>query len=734
MHERNKKKRLFLSENRSKFGFSVFFCYLCTQMHIFGHIASFAKGGALLLLLALAVPAAQAQSITQTKVKKVMRTWSMRNDYGIADTLSIDTAAINLPLRDVLNDRSIAWAYNGNLISPAQSKIYFDRSGNGMLSLTGTGGDWWLGGGLRPASLPHRKVDFLFANAYEPYLLTPQDVQYYSTTVAYSDIAYKKGFTTYHAENDLSFHFTGNVNKRTNIGVSMRYLNSPGHYSSQEAKVFSGAVFASYDGTNYGLHASLLLNKLSNFENGGLRDITQLHGQLKPEDLPVQLAGMSGLKHIAGYLDHHYSITVERERETVIKGQKGQPDRDTVVIDQIPVMTFNHVLEVNNSTKRYIEKTSQQGFFRDTWLNPATTRDTAYVLNIRNTVAVTFNEEFNKLLRFGATVYATNEFQRYAFGVGQYDTLGPTQWFQPFDPAETFVAHLMSDTLVGHQWTNNTWVGGSIYKNQGKWIRFGVNGDICLAGYKLGEFQVNGHLDGEFPLGPDSLRLRATAYLRNETPDFFTRHYRSNHYIWDNDFSKTYRFYAGGEVCYPYEWVKAKARVGFENITHGIYFERDGRPVQHSGNVQILSADARVDVTTPWINLENTVVWQLSSDSTIPLPAISLYHNLYYHGYWFKRAVFAQIGVDMRYHTAYYAPILNPATGQFCIQQEQKIGNYPVLDAYINLYVKLLKLKFFAEWQHFNYYFMKNPAYLSMPDYAMNPAVIRAGAHWFFWR
>lgn len=150
--------------------------------------------------------------------------------------------------------------------------------------------------------------------------------------------------------------------------------------------------------------------------------------------------------------------------------------------------------------------------------------------------------------------------------------------------------------------------------------------------------------------------------------------------------------------------------------------------------MQILSADARVDVTTPWINLENTVVWQLSSDSTIPLPAISLYHNLYYHGYWFKRAVFAQIGVDMRYHTAYYAPILNPATGQFCIQQEQKIGNYPVLDAYINLYVKLLKLKFFAEWQHFNYYFMKNPAYLSMPDYAMNPAVIRAGAHWFFWR
>lgn len=706
-------------------------------MRLFPHILTACRVRALVLFLLFGVLTLNAQSITFTKVKKDIRTWQVRNDYGIVDTTTIDTLPVNLPMRDALNDHSIAWAYNGNFISPLQSKIYFDRSGCGMLSSSGTASDYWKGGGLRTPNLPHRKVDFLFASAYEPYILTAQEVRFYTTRVAYSDISYKKGFTAYHAENDLSFSFTGNLNKRTNVGCTISYLNSPGHYSQQEGKVFSGSIFGSYTSDNYGLHATVLMNNLSNFENGGLSNAEQLGGQLKPEDLPVKMQGMSGFKHIAGMLDHHYSITKDREVKSVIH-QKGQPDRDTTYTIKVPMMTFNHMLEINNSTKRYIEKQANQGYYDHTYLNSKTTNDTAYVLNIRNTLAFTINEEFNKLLRFGATVYATNEFQRYAFSVPQYDTLNSTLWFDPIlaqNIPSKARPHLSSDTLVGHKWTNNTWIGGSIYKNQGRYVRYGVMGDVCLAGYKLGEFQVNGHVNGEFRLGKDSLRLRASAYFKNETPDYFLQHYRSNHFIWDNSFSKVYRFYVGGEVAYPYEWVKAKAKVGFENLTHPIYFGPEGQPIQHTGNVQILAADARVDVTTPWVNLENTVIWQLSSDSTIPLPTISLYHNLYYHGWWAKKAMYAQIGVDLRYHSAYYAPLLNPATGQFCIQDKQKIGNYPVMNAYANIYIKYLKLKIFVQWQHFNYYFMKGTkGYLSMPDYAMNPSVIRAGVHWYFWR
>ena len=669
------------------------------------------------------------------KTKAILKEWRMSNDYGIADSVVVDTAAQNYPMRNVLNNRSIAWAYNGNLISPTQSKVYFDRSGNGLLSPSGTGGEYWTDGGLGKTGSLRQKTDFLFAAAYEPYILTAQEVPYHRTTIAYSDIAYKKGFTTYHEENDLSFSFTGNINPRTNLGTKITYLNSPGHYTNQEGKVVNGCIYGSYDGNHYGLHAAFGFNLLSNFENGGLQDVSLLGGSLNSEDLPVNLYAMSGFKHIFGVIDHHYSITVEREEKRAIRGRRGEADRDTTITVHVPVTTFNHVFEVNNSTKRYIEKNARQSFFSDTYLNPSSTSDTANVLNIRNTLAVTFNEEFNRLLHFGATVYATNEFQRYIFGIGQRDTLMPIGVGNIDADALMTSMHLMPDTLYGQRWVNNTWVGGSIYKNHGKWVRFGVNGDVCLAGNKLGEFQVNGHVDGTFPIAHDSLLIRATVYVKNETPSYYLQHYRSNHYLWENNFNKTYRFYVGGEVVYPSQWFKAKAKVGFENLTNYIYFDSDGKPLQHSGNIQIIAGEARFDVTTPWINLENTVVIQHSSSTSLPLPTIALYNNLYYHGWWFKRAMYAQMGANVRYHTAYYAPVLNPALGQFCVQQDTKVGNYPIINLYANFYVKLLKLKFFAEWQHFNWYFMKQShAYLSMPGYAMNPSVFRAGLAWHFWR
>lgn len=95
----------------------------------------------------------------------------------------------------------------------------------------------------------------------------------------------------------------------------------------------------------------------------------------------------------------------------------------------------------------------------------------------------------------------------------------------------------------------------------------------------------------------------------------------------------------------------------------------------------------------------------------------------------------AQIGVDMRYFTSYYAPILNPATAQFCVQNTTKVGNYPILNVYANFYVRSLHLRFFAHYTHFNHLFMKStPNYFAMPGYPMNPDIFRAGLAWHFYK
>jgi hypothetical protein len=172
--------------------------------------------------------------------------------------------------------------------------------------------------------------------------------------------------------------------------------------------------------------------------------------------------------------------------------------------------------------------------------------------------------------------------------------------------------------------------------------------------------------------------------------------------------------------------------VSFENITNHIYFSTDGTPKQVDGNIQVLAADLQLNITTPWVNLDNHVVYQHSSSDKLPLPAITLYHNLYYHGCWFK-ALDTQIGVDMRFFTKYYAPILNPALGQFCVQDQEQVGNYPVMNVYANFYVKSLRLKLFAQYQHFNALFM-NKQYFEMPGYPMAPDMFRAGLAWHFYK
>ncbi len=658
-----------------------------------------------LLLVALTATAAK-----QKAVKTVIRSWQLPSPTAIADTIHFaDTAWLNYPMRGVQNDYSLSSAYNGNcLVSPLQSRIYFSRQ---------------------------EKIDDIFAAAYQPYIYTPQDVRYFNTTTPYSSIAYNKGFTTYREENEIYFLFTGNLNKRFNLGTQLNYLNAVGHYGNQAGKVFNGNVFGSYNGNHYSLHAAFTFANWSNFENGGVTDPSEVGGTLNAEDIPVNLNAMSGYRYLAGYLNQYYSITVERPYhdtiEVVENGKRVQ--KDTVKINYVPVTTFAHTFETTNSNRRYVEQEAQQGFYKNYYRNPNTTNDSTDVLTIRNTLSVTFEEEFNRILKFGATVYAVNECQRFlntdGYTPNDYESLEPFA-----SPYQNVALEIQPTDRFSYQWLNNTFVGGALYKNRGKWVHYGFDGDVCVLGYKLGEFKVNGHIDGDFRIGKDTMYISAKAFVKNETPSYYYYHFRSNHYEWDNAFNKTYRFYVGGEIAYPTQWVKPRVNVGFENLTRYIYFGSDGLPQQHDGNIQVLSADMQCDITTPWVNLENHVVYQHTSSEYLPLPTVTLYHNLYYHGTWF-RALDAQIGVDMRYFTSYYAPVLNPATAQFCVQQETKVGNYPILNVYANFYVRSLHLRFFAHYTHFNHLFMKsNNNYFAMPNYPMNPDVFRAGLAWHFYK
>ena len=642
------------------------------------------------------------------RVKTVVKTWQMPGLSAVADTIVFtDTATLNFHDVDVQQDYSLSSTTNGNvLVSPIESRIVKDRK---------------------------KTIDDPFAWSLTPYVVTPQEQRYFNSTTPYSTVAYKKGFVTGHEENDIDFLFTCNLGRKLNLGLEMDYLNSVGHYQNTAGKLYRGSVWGSYDGDHYSMHAAFGWSRLSSFDNGGLRDVTQLSSSMASEDLPVRMNAMSGYRYLSGYLHNQYAITKEREYhdtvEVIIDGHREK--RDTIKVEYIPLMTFSHVFETNNSNRRYVEKTANQNFYDTTYFNQSKTNDSTDVLTIRNTVDVTFCEAYNKALKFGATVFAMNECQRFLTTDYRY--------VQPSDNGGSTRAmpQRSNDTIFdyNYRWTNNTFVGGSIHKHSGANVHYAVEGQVCLLGYKLGEFDVNGKLEMRFKAGKYPLIIGARALAKSETPHWYLRHFLSNHLKWENDFGFTYRFLGGATVAYPTQWVKPRVDFSFENRTKPIYVSAtDWQPKQFAGSVQILTGDVGLDLTTPWINFENRAIIQYTTNDTVlPVPIVILQSRLYYHGTWFK-ALDAQIGVDLRYFTKYHAPILCPATGLFATQQETNVGNYPWMNVYANFYVRSIRLRFFAQYQHINHLFMSsNIDYLTMPGYPTNRDVFRAGLAWHFY-
>ncbi len=637
------------------------------------------------MLLAATLVAAAKQPRIRTEVK----TWQMPGYTAVADTIPFaDTVMLNYHDVDVQQLYSISSVTNGNvLVSPIESRVINDRL---------------------------YTIDDPFAWTLTPYVVTPQQQRFFNTTTPFSTVAYKKGFVTGHEENDVDFLFTGNINKALNLGLEMDYLNSAGHYANTAGKLFRGSVWGSYNGAHYSMHAAFSWSQLNSFDNGGLKDTEDLGSTLDPEDMPVNLNAMTGHRYLSGFLHNQYAITKEREyHDTIEVIEEGRPvKRDTVKVEYIPLMTFSHLFECNNSNRRYIEKNTDTAFYSQIYYDSISTHDTTDVLTIRNSLAVTFCEAFNTKLKFGITAFAMNECQRFLVD----DSI-------PYD------------SIYAYKWTNNTFVGGSIHKHSGANVHYNIEGKVCVLGYKIGEFDVNGRLQTRFMAGKYPLSIEARAYAKSVTPSWYLQHYRSNHLIWDNDFGFTYRFLGGATVAYGYQWLKPRIDFSFENITNPIYTSAsDWKPRQYKGHVQIITGDVGLDLTTPWVNLENRVIIQHSTnDSVMPVPVAILQHRLYYHGTWFK-ALDAQIGVDLRYFTRYHAPVLCPATSMFATQQDDKVGNYPWMNVYANFYVRSIHLRFFVQYQHINRLFMKkNIDYLTMPNYPTNRDVFRAGLAWHFY-
>jgi hypothetical protein len=635
-----------------------------------------------------------------------------------------DTDYLNMANRTLTEGLGVAQAYTGNIASPSQSRIFAERS---------------------------EERDFIFADAYNAHIITSQNGRFYDAKVPYSNILYTRGGGTTNREEQLKIFLTSNFGKKINIGGDFDYIYSRGHYHSNGNKMINYRLFGSYRSDRYEAYAHMRNFNMVNSENGGLTndryvthpdDFANGRRKVDTQSFPTRFTNVwNRVRGRDFFLSHRYNLGFYREltekelerrnkkeeqkarekaqdKKAELENAANAPDRQPLpeAVEEeeeeeedihaneifVPVSSIIHTVEYEDNSRRFISNDPSRAIDTcyadrfgkaDSLLNDFTS-----TWRLNNYLALALREGFQDWAKFGLTAFAGFEKRKFML------------------PGDSAVGKVKYEEF-------STFVGAELAKRQGSVLTYQARGELCLLGDDLGEFRINGDIQTRFRLFGKPASIQARGYVKNITPAFYQRHNHSRYFWWDTDLKNIQRVYAEGLVAW--EQTRTQVSVGVESIRNHVFFNTAGVPEQYGSNLQVVTGRLKQDFRYKAFGWENELVYQLSSnDNVLPLPQLSAYTNLYVD-FRLVKVLSIQLGADVHYHTAYYVPYYEPATQQFQTQNSLKMGDYPLINAYVNFHLK--QACFFISGYNLGTLLIDHPSYFSMPHYPLNPMVIKFG-------
>ncbi len=608
-----------------------------------------------------------------------------------------DTLITDFPNRMNVDGLSVAMAYPGNLGLPMESRIFFERLD---------------------------RSHFMFADPYYNYDKTPEKHNYINTKIPYSYLTYQTAGSRDNREERLQGALSINFGKKWNVGLDVDYIYARGFYTSQSAKRTDWDFYTSYISDRHQLHAFVNPTSYSNGENGGITndvyitDPTAITGyKVQSREIPVNFQSSGDQQYtwnlqkgMEYYLSYRYNLGFEKDTEH--KNEEGETIKRFIPVSSL-IYTFNYKdkkrrFEGNDSTT--IDSYYQKMFDVDSLDYFGTGRavnDSTSYWAMSNTFGLSLREGFSPWAKFDLTAFVTLDNRKFT---------------------------LMKDSISNE--TKNqfvTYIGGEIAKRTGKILRYEASVHVGLIGNdNLGDFEVKGQIETRIPLLKDTASIIANGYIKNLSPTFYESHFHGKYFWWDNEFEKIKKVFFGGTIDFPR--TNTKLKLGVENIFNYLYFDKTGYPKQYKENdesksIQVLAATIEQNFKLRALHWDNQLVYQKSSEqSIIPLPQFSFYSNLYIQ-FTAAKVLTIQLGGNVHYFTEYYSPTYEPATQQFRLQDEKKIGNYPIINAYVNCHLK--QARFFVEFYNLSASIISPPEYFSLPHYPLNPMIFKLGISFY---
>ncbi len=634
--------------------------------------------------------------------------WRITPRLGERIFIPRDTAIIDFHQSMLVDGKGVAMGYLGNIGSPAQSKIFFERPETSR---------------------------FTFMDAMYLWRKSPDTKDFLNTKIPYSEIKYQSAGGGETAENRFQAEISTNMGKKLNIGFDFDYIYSRGFYTSLSNKAISYDVYASYIGDKYKMHAFFHNNNFTNVENGGIADtlyITKPNGNIIREkkfsgssrDIPVRMQQtwnkLRG-RHI--YVTNRYDLGDNMEEYPINDSTMGLRQKKNYISPASVILTTHYTDQRRRFNSTYANMDNlytidgtypYNGGLISTPIYTDNIDDYMSYYSFKNTFALAMNEGFRKWIKFGLTAFIEYDMRKFSL---------PTSINVTQDNTSTIIS---TPGMNRRESENILTIGGVLTKEKGKYLRYKASGEFS----SNSDFKLEGELTTMLKFKDKDFSVKANAYIKETSPSFFENNFASKYWNWKNEFKQTNRIYVGGEINFPeLSFSKTKISGGIETIKNYIYYDSLAQVKQESNNIQVISLRLDQKFNFGIFHWDSQVVWQYTDNKeAIPLPDLSFYTNIYLETK-LAKVLTVQLGADAHFHTKYYMPGYQPLTMQFYNQRDMELGNFPIATAYVNLHLKYTR--FFLMMYNLAQG-MGNGESFSLYRYPVNPRGLQLGISWRF--
>ncbi len=527
------------------------------------------------------------------------------------------------------------------------------------------------------------------------YSKQPYTICFYQAKRPYTLLSYTSSLNK---EYCVHASHTQNIHPRWNVSIDIDFINPEDIYANSNVMNTYADVTTNYysKDSRYQLYGGMILQKQRISENGGLTsdDLFSTYSQLNNlTSLPVVSMNNGSIFKDLTLFAHQSYNTVRQVTTTVKRTRIELSKTDSATLD-----TIEYVDTLQPSPFKLLNSgviAFDIAYHR--WNRQYLDSIQTHTLSTR----LFWTNDAYPDSRFHNTAKTTIGIKPEFIGINEHDTAYHS--FASLSPYFIEQIALPFGTISGE--AEYTIGGGHLNGNNRMALNYTHHIDSCHNATLLIEYS-------------------------NKAADYFYYHYTSNDLIWHcPNLNKTNTLRL--DLSYRYSNIMT-ANITATNINNYVFLDENIRPHQANNNIYLLQGKI-LHHTELWHflhwDMQHTLQYSSNSDD-LAVPLFATKNSIYTDFHIFHHALLVQAGLDLRYHTAYYADAYSPAAGAFYRQKQVKIGNYLWGDIFLNL--QLQRAVIYLKLGHVNSIWETHPNFFTLPHYPGNKFGFYYGVVWKF--